>query len=118
MSITETTSVRDLGKIVWSLVRDVLSGNHERVLLELNEAAKKQKVAFGLNDVCRMINSGRGTTLLVEEDYHVKGSIMKTDNSLIIFKNVDIMEVFDDALSINRYPEKSLFRSFPKLYRL
>ena len=92
------TSLHDLGQIVWPVVREVLSGNREKALRELNEAITTQKVASGLDEVWRSANSGMGSILLVEDDYHIKGSLLKTNSSLIMFKDIDIMEVFDDVI--------------------
>ena len=38
--------------------------------------------------------------MYVEEDYHVKGSIRKTDHSLIISKHVNLLEVIDDVVDV------------------
>lgn len=94
------TSPRDLGKIVWAIVKDVMAGGSEKAMCELEAAVNTRRVASGLAAVGQMATSGMGTTLLVEEDYHVKGSIGKTGNSLIISSVVDIREVFDDAVDV------------------
>ena len=54
----------------------------------------------------RMSNSAMGSTLLVEEEYRMKGSIVKTDKSWMILEQVDIREVFDDV--VDRIIEKVL----------
>jgi len=94
----EATSTHDLGQIVWPIVREALSGNRERALRELDEAVCAQKVVSGLDQVWRMANSVKGSTLLVEEDFHKKGTIVKTDQSWMILEQVDIREVFDDVV--------------------
>ena len=94
------TSPRDLGKIVWAIVKDVMAGASKKAMCELEAAVSAQRVASGLDAVGRLATSGRGTTLLVEEDYHVKGSINRMNNSLTISSNVDIREVFDDAVDV------------------
>ena len=94
----ETTSTVDLGQIVWPIVRDALSGNRERALRKLDEAVSAQKVVTGLDRVWRMANSVKGCTLLVEADYHMKGSIIKRDQSWMICEQVDIREVLDDVV--------------------
>jgi hypothetical protein len=94
----EATSVHDLGQIVWPIVREALSGNRERALRELDEAVKTQKVVSGLDQVWRLANSETGSALLVEEDYHKKGSIVKTAQSWTIVEQVDIREVLDDVV--------------------
>ena len=102
----EATSTHDLGQIVWPIVREALSGNRERALRELGEAIRLKKVASGLDEVWRMSNSAMGSTLLVEEEYRMKGSIVKTDKSWMILEQVDIREVFDDV--VDRIIEKVL----------
>jgi hypothetical protein len=94
----EATSGHDMGQIVWPIVREALSGNRERALRELNEAVNAHKVASGLDQVWRLANSVKGSTLLVEEDFHKKGTIIKTDQSWMILEQVDIREVFDDVV--------------------
>ncbi len=94
----ETTSAHDLGQIVWPIVREALSGNRKRALRELDEAVSARKVVSGIDEVWRLANSAIRTDLLVEEDYHVKGSIVKTDHSWMILQQVDLREVFDDVV--------------------
>ncbi len=102
----EATSAHDLGQIVWPIVREALSGNRERALRELDEAVSAQKVASGLDQVWCLANSVKGSTLLVEDDYRLKGSIVKTDQSWMILEQVDIREVLDDV--VDRVIEKVL----------
>jgi hypothetical protein len=102
----EATSAHDLGQIVWPIVREALSGNRERALRELDEAVSAQKVASGLDQVWRLANSVKGSTLLVEQNYRLKGSIVKTDQSWMILEQVDIREVLDDV--VDRVIEKVL----------
>ena len=92
------TSRHDLGQIVWPGVREVLSGNREKALLELKEATAAQKVVSGIDEVWRSANSVMASALFVEDDYQVKGNILKTNGAYIINENVDIMEVFDDVI--------------------
>lgn len=94
----EATSTHDLGQIVWPIVREVLSGHRERTLRELDKAVNAQNIVSGLDAVWRLANSVMGADLLVEEDYHVKGSIVQTDHSWIILPQVDLREVFDDVV--------------------
>ncbi len=94
------TSLHDLGKIVWAIVKDVLAGASKKAMYELEAAVSARRIASGLAAVGQLATSGRGTTLLVEEDYHVRGSIDKTDDSLTMSSDVDIREVFDDAVDV------------------
>jgi hypothetical protein len=95
-----STSPHDLGKIVWPLVKEVLAGSNAKVMADLEAAARVRKVTSGLDAVAKMADSVTGATLLVEEDYHIKGSINKTDHSLVISEYVDIREVIDDAVDV------------------
>jgi hypothetical protein len=95
-----STSTHDLGKIVWPLVKEVLAGSNAKVMADLEAAAQVRKVTSGLDAVAKMANSVTGATLLVEEDYHIKGSINKTNDSLVISEYVDIREVIDDAVDV------------------
>ncbi|MBN2089770.1 hypothetical protein JW964_09155 [candidate division KSB1 bacterium] len=94
----ETTSARDLGQIVWPIIREALSGNRERALRKLNQAVSAHKVVSGLEEVLQSANSGRCSDLLVEENYHLKGSIVETGVSWMILQQVDLREVFDDVV--------------------
>jgi hypothetical protein len=95
-----STSPHDLGKIVWPLVKEVLAGSNAKVMADLDLATSMHKVTSGLDAVAKMADSATGATLLVEEDYHIKGSISKTDQSLVISEYVDIREVIDDAVDV------------------
>ena len=94
------TSPYDLGKIVWPLVKKVMAGTSEKAMHVLETAENLQNVASGIDAVGHLAGSGVGGTLLVEEDYHMKGGISKTDHSLIPLEHVDIREVFDDAVDV------------------
>ena len=93
-----TTSLHDLGQIVWSNVKESLAGTHEKAFQELGAAVSAKKVVSGVEEVWKMAISGSGTILLVEEDYHVKGSLVRIGRSWIISKQVDLREVFDDVV--------------------
>ena len=94
-----TTSPRDLGKIVWSVVKESMSGGRERALRDLERAADSEKIC-GLDQVGRRVNETVGATLLVEEDYHVRGSISEADGSATISPNVDVRDEIDDVIDM------------------
>ena len=102
----DSTSLQDLGQIVWSNVKESLAGTHKEAFQKLDAAVRSHKVASGLEEVWQMANSGSDTILLVEEDYLVKGSIVRTNHSWIISEQVDIREVFDNV--VDRVVEKVL----------
>ena len=93
------TSPRDLGKIVWPVVREAMSGSRERALLDLEIAADAEKIC-GVENVGRRINETAGATLIVEEDYHVRGSISEADGSATISPNVDVRDEIDDVIDM------------------
>lgn len=95
-----TTSPHDLGRIVWPVVKETISGVNENAMKELEIADKMNNVIFGIEAVGQLAETQTGATLYVEEDYHVKGSIQKTDQSLIISKHVNLLEVIDDVVDI------------------
>jgi hypothetical protein len=94
------TSVHDLGKIIWPVVKEAIAGTNKNALRDLATAASKHKVVSGIDAVGQSVETVTNSTLYVEEDFHVKGSIRKTDHSLILSKHVDIWEVIDDVVDI------------------
>jgi len=94
------TSSHDLGKIVWPVVKEAIAGATKNAMRELTTAAKAKKVVSGIGAVGQSAETETGSTLYVEEDYHVKGSIRKADHSLIFSKHVDIWEVIDDVVDL------------------
>ena len=93
------TSVHDLGKIVWPVVKEAMSGSRESALRELEFAEGAHKIC-GLETVSRRMSETVGATLLVEEDYHVRGSISEADGSAAILPNVDVRNEMDDVVDM------------------
>ncbi len=92
-------SSSDLGKIVWSVVKQVLAGENDRALDELQAAAESKTIVIGFDAVGRAVQSvGVSSTLFVEDDYHVRGSVRETDGALVLSPHVDVSEVIDDAV--------------------
>jgi hypothetical protein len=92
------TSLRDLGKIVWPIVVEAMSGLQNRAKHDLDDAESKRQIAFGIDSVSRRASASVGTTLLVEEDYHLRGSINEGDPSLTVSQDVDVRAVVDDVV--------------------
>ena len=67
-----TTSPRDLGKIVWPIVKAVMAGAGQKVERELAAAARDHNLAVGIDAVVQSVEAGIGATLLVENGYRVK----------------------------------------------
>jgi hypothetical protein len=93
------TSPRDLGKVVWPVVKEAMSGLRERALRDLEIAEDAEKIC-GLETVCRRVGETVGATLLVEEDYHLKGSISEADGSATILPTVDVRDEIDDVIDM------------------
>ena len=55
-------------------------------------------VACGLAAVSRLAGRGARATLLVEEDYRMKGRLGGTSESPVISPDVDVRDVMDDAV--------------------
>lgn len=66
-----TTSVNDLGSIVWPIVKGVMAAAGQKLERELEAAALAHNIAFGIDAVVRSVDSGVGATLLVEEGFRV-----------------------------------------------
>jgi len=94
------TSIDDLGKIVWPVVKQAIAGVKKNAISELSIASRINKIIAGIEAVSLSVETELGSTLYVEEDYHVKGSIQKTDESIIISKYFDISEVIDDVVDV------------------
>jgi len=93
-----TTSLHDLGKIVWPIVKEAVSGLLDETMRDLEIAAKTRRSVCGLAAVSQLTVEGVRATLVVEDDYHMRGSIKRTLQSLEISRDVDVMEEIDDAV--------------------
>jgi hypothetical protein len=92
------THVRDLGQIVWPIVKEAMSGVVGEAMRDLEVSAEQGRMASGLEEVARQVNKGIQATLLVEEDYHMKGSIGGTSQSPVLSPEVDVRDAIDDAV--------------------
>ena len=102
-------STSDLGKIVWSVVKKALAGSNDRALDELQAAAETKTIVIGFDAVGRAVQSvSVSSSLFVEDDYHVRGSVRETDGALVLSPHVDVSEVIDDA--VDHIVEKVLSR--------
>jgi hypothetical protein len=92
------TTARDLGQIVWPVVKEALSGVLDDAMRDLEASATREQMASGLEAVAQLANKGAGTTLLVEDGYYVRGSIVGTNQTPVISPEVDVREAIDDAV--------------------
>ena len=95
-----TTSLHDLGKIIWPVVKEAIAGVNKNAMRDLEIAVERHKVVFGIDLVGQSVKTKTGSILYVEEDYHVKGSIRELNNTLTFSKHVDLREVIDDVVDI------------------
>jgi hypothetical protein len=92
-----TTSSRDLGRIVWPIVKSVMANAGEKVERDLAAATRAHNVAVGIDAVVKSVDSGVGATLLVEDDYQVV-----PENSSSLLDDVDnvVDVVIDKVLAL------------------
>ena len=100
----EATSVHDLGKKAWELVREKNKKERHTALNEIQNAISVQKLASGIAEVWRFASEGRVKMLLVEEDYQIS-AVPGPDNNIIMdiggFPEKDIMpDAVDEVAEI------------------
>jgi hypothetical protein len=66
------TATRDLGKIVWPIVKGVMANAGEKVERDLAAAVSTHNVAVGIDAVVKSVDAGVGATFLVEDGYRVE----------------------------------------------
>ena len=94
----EATSPHDVGKIVWPVVKDAMSGIEDEAMRDLEEAKGAERVICGIDSVGQWADVRVGSTLVVEEDYRMPGSIRKVDDTTMILPDVDLREAIDDVV--------------------
>jgi hypothetical protein len=92
------TSTQDLGQIVWPVIKRAMSKETERALRDLDDNAAAGRAVRGLEAVAGCVRNGSGGILLVEEDYHVRGSLDRTGRSPAVTSLVDVRDALDDAV--------------------
>ena len=93
-----TTTPRDLGQIVWPVVREAMSGVLEEAMQDLDRVGPRQSIASGLEAVTRRMDDDTHALLLVEEDFHVRGSIGGPGPLPVISREVDVRNATDDVV--------------------
>jgi hypothetical protein len=93
-----TTSVRDLGQIVWPVVKEAMSGVLGRTMHDLEDFAGRGRLALGLEAVVRAAGHEARAMLLVEEDYRWRGNIWKLSDPPVMTTNVDVRDAIDDVV--------------------
>jgi hypothetical protein len=92
------TAVRDLGQIVWPVVREALSGVLPETIRVLETFVESGRASSGLEAVVRRVSTGVRLTLLVEDDYHRRGSLDYLNRWPVISPQVDVRESMDDVV--------------------
>jgi hypothetical protein len=80
------TSSRDLGRIVWPIVKSVMANAGEKVERDLAAATRAHNVAVGIDAVVKSVDLGVGATLLVEDGYQVappNPSLLDDDDNVV-----------------------------------
>jgi hypothetical protein len=94
----DKTSPHELGKLIWTQVKDALTEQRQQVLSELDKAIGERKSASTIGEVWRLAKEGRGHLLLVEEDFHFPAKVDGTGNHLTPADDVTAPDVMDDAV--------------------
>jgi hypothetical protein len=94
----DKTSPSELAKLVWPLVKDALAEQRQKVFSELDKAFSEKKVASTISEVWRLASEGRGSLLLVEEDFHFPAHIDETGQHITPADDAAAPGVTDDAV--------------------
>ena len=91
------TSTRDLGRIVWPVVKNVMANAGEKMERDLAAATRAHNVVIGIDAVVKSVDAGVGATLLVEDGYQVT-----PPNSSSLLDDVDnvVDVVIDKVLAL------------------
>lgn len=93
-----STPSRDLGQIVWPVVKEAMSGVLEDAMRDLASSAADGQLVCGLEDVAEQVNRGLGGVLLVEEGFHVTGRVGRPGEIPAVAPDVDVRDATDDAV--------------------
>ena len=88
----------DLGQIVWLTARESISQVRDRAIRDLEVCADRGRLVPGLQAVVAAAATGTPGTLLVEEGFRVRGSLVIAAQPPVVSGDVDIRDVNDDAV--------------------
>jgi hypothetical protein len=88
----------DLGQIVWLTAKEIISSVRDRAMRDLETCAGQGRLVSGLQAVGVAAAAGTLGTLLVEENYRVRGSLVIVSQPPVISGEVDIRDANDDAV--------------------
>ena len=92
------TSASDLGLMTWPLVREEMSGALDRAMRDLEGFSARDDLVTGLESVVMAASAGVRGTLMVEDDYRVRGRVAVEVRPPVISQDVDIRDAIDDAV--------------------
>jgi hypothetical protein len=88
----------DLGQIVWLTARESISAVRDRAIRDLEACAEQGRLVPGLQAVVAAAAAGTPGTLLVEEGFRVRGSLVIAAQPAVVSRDVDIRDVNDDVV--------------------
>ncbi len=94
----DKTSPSELAKLVWPLAKESLAKQRQKVFEELDKAVGEKKVASAISEVWLSASEGRGSLLLVEEDFHFPARLDETGRHITPAKDATAPGVIDDAV--------------------
>lgn len=94
----EATSVHDLGKKAWEVVREKNRQERHAALNELQRAASARKLGSGICDVWRLASEGRVNLLVVEENYLVPAALNDQNAIVLDISGWDARQIMPDAV--------------------
>ena len=94
----ESTSVHDLGKKVWEIVRGKNKKERHKALNEIQNAISANKLASGISEVWRSAMEGRVSLLVVEEDYQVSAALGDNNSLILDISDIPGKEIIPDAV--------------------
>ncbi|MBR9977400.1 MAG: hypothetical protein KFH87_04870 [Bacteroidetes bacterium] len=94
------TSPHDLGKIAWPVIKGAISDMTGSALRSLAAEDILRNVVSGIDAVLLSADSHPGSTLYVEDDYHVKTSELVKHNSHVSVNSLPLREIFNDVVDI------------------
>jgi len=92
------TPANTLGQMVWPVVKEAMSGVLDSAMRELGTRLEPGRKAAGIHAVARAAGRAMNDTLLLEDDYHMRGSLGGMPDSPVIIPEVDVRETIDDVV--------------------
>jgi hypothetical protein len=88
----------ELGRVVWLTAREIISAVRDRALRDLEACAGRGCLLQGLQAVLEAAAAGTRGTLVVEEGFRVRGSLVMNFGPPTVSRDVDIRDVNDDVV--------------------